>query len=54
MPANIHVLSHPLVNTRLAKLRQVSTSSKEFREVKSVALVLAGGVSEYSTAVGDP
>jgi hypothetical protein len=34
-PANLHVLSHPLVNTRLAKLRQVSTTSKEFREVKS-------------------
>lgn len=32
MPDNIHVLSHPLVNTRLAKLRQVSTTSKEFRE----------------------
>ena len=34
--ANVHVLSHPLVNTRLAKLRQVSTTSKEFREVMSI------------------
>ncbi|KAH9173438.1 UDP-N-acetylglucosamine 1-carboxyvinyltransferase [Lactarius sanguifluus] len=32
MSNNLHVLSHPLVNTRLAKLRQVSTTSKEFRE----------------------
>jgi len=42
MPADIHVLSHPLVNTRLAKLRQVSTSSKEFRE----------GIHELSTMLG--
>lgn len=32
MSNNLHVLTHPLVNTRLAKLRQVSTTSKEFRE----------------------
>ncbi|KAI0248715.1 UDP-N-acetylglucosamine 1-carboxyvinyltransferase [Lactifluus subvellereus] len=32
MSNNLHILSHPLVNTRLTKLRQVSTSSKEFRE----------------------
>jgi uracil phosphoribosyltransferase len=54
MPANIHVLSHPLVNTRLANLRQVSTSSKEFREVNSVASVLVSNVSEYIAPVGDP
>jgi hypothetical protein len=30
---HLHILSHPLVNTRLANLRQVSTTSKEFREV---------------------
>lgn len=42
MPANIHVLSHPLVNTRLANLRQVSTSSKEFRE----------GIHELSIMLG--
>ncbi|KAI0306947.1 armadillo/beta-catenin/plakoglobin [Multifurca ochricompacta] len=29
---SFNLLSHPLVNTRLAKLRQVSTTSKEFRE----------------------
>jgi len=39
---NIHVLSHPLVNTRLAKLRQVSTTSKEFRE----------GIHELSIMLG--
>ncbi|KAI0053070.1 PRTase-like protein [Auriscalpium vulgare] len=32
MSTNIHVLSHPLVSARLSKLRQTSTSSKEFRE----------------------
>jgi len=42
MPDNIHVLSHPLVNTRLAKLRQVSTTSKEFRE----------GIHELSIMLG--
>ncbi|KAF8505992.1 UDP-N-acetylglucosamine 1-carboxyvinyltransferase [Russula emetica] len=40
--ANVHVLSHPLVNTRLAKLRQVSTTSKEFRE----------GIHELSIMLG--
>ncbi|KAF8484529.1 UDP-N-acetylglucosamine 1-carboxyvinyltransferase [Russula ochroleuca] len=42
MPATTHVLSHPLVNTRLAKLRQVSTTSKEFRE----------GIHELSIMLG--
>ncbi|KAH9973063.1 phosphoribosyltransferase-like protein [Lactifluus volemus] len=32
MSNNLHILSHPLVNARLAKLREVSTTSKEFRE----------------------
>ncbi|KAN0124678.1 PRTase-like protein [Lactarius tabidus] len=32
MSNNPHILSHPLVNTRLAKLRQASTTPKEFRE----------------------
>ncbi|KAL5508437.1 hypothetical protein ACEPAH_6056 [Sanghuangporus vaninii] len=33
MPSkNIHVLNHPVVNTRLSHLRRQSTSSKEFRE----------------------
>ncbi|KAH9994080.1 armadillo beta-catenin plakoglobin [Russula compacta] len=42
MSDNIHVLSHPLVNTRLAKLRQISTTSKEFRE----------GIHELSIMLG--
>ncbi|KAI0291703.1 armadillo beta-catenin plakoglobin [Russula brevipes] len=42
MSGNIHVLSHPLVNTRLAKLRQVSTTPKEFRE----------GIHELSVMLG--
>jgi uracil phosphoribosyltransferase len=33
MPGNLNVLSHPLINTRLSKLRQTTTNSKEFREV---------------------
>ncbi|KAA1466262.1 PRTase-like protein [Dentipellis sp. KUC8613] len=32
MSNNVHVLSHPLVSARLSKLRQTSTTSKEFRE----------------------
>ena len=44
---NIHVLSHPLVNTRLAKLRQVSTTSKEFREVRPITFIRVNSVSEY-------
>ena len=31
--SKLHVLSHPIVNARLSKLRQASTSGKEFREV---------------------
>ncbi len=31
----VHVLKHPLVNARLSKLRQMSTTGKEFREVCS-------------------
>jgi uracil phosphoribosyltransferase len=50
---HIHVLSHPLVNTRLAKLREASTSPKEFREVKSITFVKAFNVPDYSAA-GDP
>ena len=33
MSSKIHVLSHPIINERLSKLRQSGTSSKEFREV---------------------
>jgi len=32
MPVPLNVLSHPLVNAELAKLRLTSTTSKEFRE----------------------
>lgn len=32
--SKVHVLSHPLVNERFAKLRQTSTTPKEFREVR--------------------
>lgn len=57
---NVHVLSHPLVNTRLAKLRQVSTTSKEFREVKSITSysgqphlsTVLQGIHELSIMVG--
>ncbi|KAI0265154.1 armadillo/beta-catenin/plakoglobin [Gloeopeniophorella convolvens] len=41
MSSDLHVLSHPLVNARLTKLRQVSTSSKEFREgIHELSLLL--------------
>jgi hypothetical protein len=32
--SKLHVLSHPLVNERFSRLRQASTSPKEFREVR--------------------
>ncbi|KAF8914058.1 methyltransferase-domain-containing protein [Gymnopilus junonius] len=39
--AKINVLSHPLVNSELSKLRQKSTTSKEFREgVETLSLLL--------------
>lgn len=41
MPGNLNVLSHPLINTRLSKLRQTTTNSKEFREgVHEISLIL--------------
>jgi len=41
MSSKVHVLSHPLVNSRLSKLRQTSTSSKEFREgIHDISLML--------------
>lgn len=37
----VNILSHPLVNARLSKLRQTSTTSKEFREgIHDVSLML--------------
>lgn len=29
---NVHILSHPLVNAKLAVLRNASTTAKDFRE----------------------
>lgn len=37
MTNTLNVLSHPLVNAELSKLRKTSTSAKEFREVCSGA-----------------
>lgn len=37
----LHVLAHPVVNARLSQLRQTSTNSKEFREVRSTACTAA-------------
>lgn len=51
MSNNLHILSHPLVNTRLAKLRQVSTTPKEFREVLSLRVCRAQ-VSLSNNATG--
>ncbi|RDB22867.1 Uracil phosphoribosyltransferase [Hypsizygus marmoreus] len=39
--ANLHVLSHPIVNAELSKLRQASTAPKEFREgVHQISFIL--------------
>jgi uracil phosphoribosyltransferase len=43
MPGKVTVLKHPVVNSRLADLRQIGTSPKEFRQV-SVALFSLRGV----------
>ncbi|KIM90982.1 hypothetical protein PILCRDRAFT_24862, partial [Piloderma croceum F 1598] len=41
MSGNLNVLSHPLINTRLSKLRQTTTNSKEFREgIHEISLIL--------------
>jgi len=41
MTEKLHVLSHPLVNTRLSKLRQMTTNPKEFREgIHEISLIL--------------
>ncbi|OCH90732.1 armadillo/beta-catenin/plakoglobin [Obba rivulosa] len=38
----VHVLAHPLVNSTLSKLRQTTTTAKEFREgIHDISLVLA-------------
>jgi len=36
MANNINIISHPLVNAQLSKLRQSSTTAKEFREVRLI------------------
>jgi len=33
MPGKVTILKHPIVNSRLADLRQTSTPPKEFRQV---------------------
>jgi len=41
MSKKLHVLNHPVVNAQLSKLRQTSTSPKEFREgVHNISFVL--------------
>jgi len=41
MAGKLNVLSHPLVNTRLSKLRQTTTNPKEFREgIHEISLIL--------------
>ncbi|KAF7981658.1 hypothetical protein HWV62_32774 [Athelia sp. TMB] len=53
MPGGINVLSHPLVNTRLAHLRQTSTTSKEFREgIHEISLIL--GIEATRTLEEEP
>ncbi|RPD66773.1 UDP-N-acetylglucosamine 1-carboxyvinyltransferase [Lentinus tigrinus ALCF2SS1-7] len=42
MADKVHVLKHPLVNARLSKLRQTTTTGKEFRE----------GIRDISTILG--
>ncbi|KAI9066404.1 UDP-N-acetylglucosamine 1-carboxyvinyltransferase [Trametes sanguinea] len=37
----LHVLAHPIVNARLSKLRQMSTTPKEFREgIHDISMIL--------------
>ncbi|EJF62841.1 armadillo/beta-catenin/plakoglobin [Dichomitus squalens] len=39
--SKLHVLQHPVVNARLSKLRQTTTSAKEFREgIHDISLIL--------------
>ncbi|PIL36912.1 hypothetical protein GSI_00602 [Ganoderma sinense ZZ0214-1] len=39
--SNLHVLQHPVVNARLSKLRQTTTTGKEFREgIRDISLIL--------------
>jgi len=41
MPEGINIVSHPIVNAQLSKLRQISTTSKEFREgIQHISFVL--------------
>ncbi|KAI0921376.1 hypothetical protein AcW2_006369 [Taiwanofungus camphoratus] len=41
MSYSVHVLAHPLINSRLSKLRQTSTNAKEFREgIHDISLIL--------------
>jgi len=39
--SKLHILSHPVINAELSKLRQSSTSSKDFREgITNISLIL--------------
>ncbi|KAI0332430.1 UDP-N-acetylglucosamine 1-carboxyvinyltransferase [Cubamyces sp. BRFM 1775] len=53
----LHVLAHPIVNARLSKLRQTSTTPKEFREgIHDISLILGIEASrdlEEETFKGD-
>ncbi|KIK08364.1 hypothetical protein K443DRAFT_556969 [Laccaria amethystina LaAM-08-1] len=41
MSKNVNLLSHPLINAELSKLRQASTSAKEFREgIQHISVLL--------------
>lgn len=41
MPGGVNVVSHPIVNAELSKLRQISTSSKDFREgIRHISFIL--------------
>ncbi|KAF5369796.1 hypothetical protein D9758_001178 [Tetrapyrgos nigripes] len=41
MSSKVHTISHPVVNAQLSKLRQSSTSPKEFREgIHNIGLIL--------------
>ncbi|KAK2466330.1 hypothetical protein APHAL10511_001972 [Amanita phalloides] len=53
MSASLNVLSHPVVNTLLSKLRQSSTSPKEFREgIHNVSFIL--GIEATRTLEEEP
>ncbi|KAJ7179861.1 armadillo/beta-catenin/plakoglobin [Mycena crocata] len=41
MPAQVNILSHPVANAELSKLRRTTTTAKEFREgINNISLIL--------------